>query len=103
VPCLTGDPADFRRSFLVEHFSDRVFARMQNMGYRAIRTERWKYIHYTDLEGMDELYDLSADPYEMRNLISRPESEQHLDVLRTEMRQLLLRTTAAARTEPAPR
>jgi len=32
------------------------------MGYRAVRTERWKYIHYLELEGMDELYDLEVDP-----------------------------------------
>jgi arylsulfatase A-like enzyme len=39
------------------------------MGYQALRTERWKYIHYIELEGMDELYDLGQDPYEMRNVI----------------------------------
>ena len=27
---------------------------------------RWKYIHYLELEGMDELYDLKTDPYEMK-------------------------------------
>ena len=39
------------------------------MGYKAVRNGRWKYIHYLELEGMDELYDLKTDPYEMKNLI----------------------------------
>ena len=26
------------------------------MGYQSVRTERWKYIHYTELEDMDELF-----------------------------------------------
>ncbi len=40
------------------------------MGYQAVRTHDWKYIHYVDMEGMDELYDLNRDPYEMRNRIA---------------------------------
>jgi arylsulfatase A-like enzyme len=39
------------------------------MGYRAVRTAKWKYVHYTELQGMDELYDLERDPYEMNNVI----------------------------------
>lgn len=89
IPCLTGDPATFRDAFLIEHFSDKVFKRMENMGYQAIRTQRWKHIRYTDLTGMDELYDLSADPYEMQNLIARPESQQPLAELRARMKDLL--------------
>ena len=69
LPLLVGPPPPrWRRSVLIEYFSDRVWPRMVAMGYRAVRTERWKYIRYTDLEGMDELYDLWADPYEMCNL-----------------------------------
>jgi N-acetylglucosamine-6-sulfatase len=89
VPCLMGDPARFRDAFLIEHFSDKVFKRMENMGYQAIRTQRWKHIRYTDLAGMDELYDLSADPYELNNLIARPASQQTLADLQARMRQLL--------------
>ena len=70
VPLLSGDtPGDWRKAFRIEYNSDTVFPRVLTMGYRAIRTERWKYIRYLDLEGMDELYDLRADPYEMRNVI----------------------------------
>jgi arylsulfatase A-like enzyme len=63
-------PNGWPRSFLIEYYSDTVFPRLVKMGYKAVRTDRWKYIRYTELEGMDELYDLAADPYEMRNVIA---------------------------------
>ena len=34
-----------------------------------MRGERYKYIQYRDVEGMDELYDLQSDPYELANLL----------------------------------
>ena len=72
VPLLKGAKTEWRKSFLIEYYSDKVFPRIRQMGYKAIRNERWKYIHYFELEGMDELYDLKADPYEMRNIIRQP-------------------------------
>jgi arylsulfatase A-like enzyme len=42
------------------------------MGYRAVRTDRYKYIRYLKLPGMDELYDLEVDPYELDNLMGSP-------------------------------
>jgi N-acetylglucosamine-6-sulfatase len=83
VPLLRGDAAGWRKSFLIEYFSDTTMARMSHMGYQALRTERWKYIHYTELEGMDELYDLGKDPYEMRNVIR--EQAAALPALRNEL------------------
>ncbi|MFN0165779.1 MAG: sulfatase [Bryobacteraceae bacterium] len=68
VPLLQGRQAQWRDSFLVEYFSDTVFPRIRKMGYQAVRTNRWKYIRYRELQGMDELYDLDRDPYEMNNL-----------------------------------
>jgi N-acetylglucosamine-6-sulfatase len=59
------------------------------MGYQAVRTERWKYIRYTALEGMDELYDLRRDPYEMRNLIADAAVRGTLESLRSELRSLV--------------
>jgi arylsulfatase A-like enzyme len=34
-----------------------------------VRTERWKYIQYQDVPDSEELYDLAADPFEMKNVI----------------------------------
>jgi arylsulfatase A-like enzyme len=39
-----------------------------NHDNHAIRTERWRYIHYAD--GSEELYDVQADPNEWKNLAS---------------------------------
>jgi arylsulfatase A-like enzyme len=58
------------------------------MGYRAVRTERHKYIDYLELEGMDELYDLEADPYELDNLIGTAAGDTLLPVLRAELDRL---------------
>jgi arylsulfatase A-like enzyme len=89
VPLLDGKRPAWRNSFLIEYYSDRVFPRMAQMGYKAVRNERWKYIHYLELEGMDELYDLKTDPYEMKNLIHQPEAQKALTEMKQEMERLL--------------
>lgn len=88
VPLLKGLDSEWRRSFLIEYYSDKVFPRIQKMGYKAVRTERWKYIHYVELEGMDELYDLKADPYEMTNIINRRDAAAALENMKRELERL---------------
>jgi N-acetylglucosamine-6-sulfatase len=92
VPLLQGKTANPRPSFLVEYFTDTVFPRVHRMGYQAVRTERWKYIRYTELEGMDELYDLQTDPYEMKNLVREPGTQRVLGELKAELERLLRET-----------
>lgn len=76
VPLLKGDSVeDWRTSFLIQYNTDTVFPRVYKMGYRAIRTRHWKYIRFNELEGMDELYDLRHDPYEMNNVIDHREAQ----------------------------
>ena len=93
VPLITGD-LDYRprTEFLIEHFSDNVFARVANMGYQAIRTDRWKFIHYRELLNSDELYDLKSDPYELKNLVQEPAAQSTLANLKSELRRLLDQT-----------
>src|SRR3546814_4302850 len=38
--------------------------------WKAVRTDQWKYIHWTDLANSDELYNLKEDPFEVNNLIN---------------------------------
>ena len=88
VPLLDGSATSWRRSILLEYYSDRVFPRAVNMGYQAVRTEQHKYIHYLELPGMDELYDLKADPFEMDNLIGTPAGDRLLPTLQAELTRL---------------
>jgi len=53
--CLRQELPPAREDFLIEYYSDTVFPRIRNMGYQGIRTRRWKYIHYRDLDRADEL------------------------------------------------
>jgi N-acetylglucosamine-6-sulfatase len=90
VPLLKGKtPGSWRNEFLIEYNTDTVFPRVRNMGYQAIRTDRYKYIRYNDLEGMDELYDLLADPYEMNNRIDDPKLAGTRKDLQRRLDQLL--------------
>jgi arylsulfatase A-like enzyme len=89
VPHLRGEAARGRDAFLIEYFSDRVFPWVVNMGYQAVRTERWKYIHYVDLEGMDEVYDLHSDPYELENLVAEPSGQAALRDLQPLLARLI--------------
>jgi N-acetylglucosamine-6-sulfatase len=94
VPLLIGKRPAWRDSFLIEYYSDKVFPRISRMGYKAVRNTRWKYIHYLELEGMDELYDLKTDPYEMKNLINQPTAKPALVRMKQELARLLRETNA---------
>ena len=48
--------------------------------WQAVRTDRWKYIHYyQESDSLDELYDLQADPKEIKNLANEAASQSQLD------------------------
>jgi N-acetylglucosamine-6-sulfatase len=91
VPWLRGERPEWRSSFVVEYWSDTVFPRIERMGYDAVRTRRHKYVRYRELTGMDELYDLEADPFELENLASAPGRDALRAELRAELDSLLAR------------
>lgn len=70
LPLFDTKKKDWRKELYFEYYSDIVFPRINNMGYKAIRTDRYKYIRYHQLEDMDEVYDLKNDPYELNNIYS---------------------------------
>ncbi len=95
--CLDDAEAPGHDAVLTEYYSDIVFDRIKNMGYEAIRTQDWKYIRYVDLEGMDELYDLRNDPYEVTNVINDPAAAEPLNDLRQRLRDLVASSGGAVR------
>jgi len=94
VPIFAGKIKAWRNSFLVEYYSDNVFPRIVKMGYKAVRNQRYKYIHYTDLEGMNELYDLVIDPYELHNIINDPKMTETVKEMKKELNRLLQQSGA---------
>ncbi len=92
VPVLKKEARDWRSSFLIEYFTDTVFPRIRNMGYVAVRTARHKYIHYRELEGMDELYDLEKDPFEETNIIDHSDARETRRQMEASLQSLLEKT-----------
>ena len=89
LPILRDPAAGGRASVLLEHFEEKVGA-VPN--WQAVRTGRWKYIRYPNLEGMDELYDLEGDPGEVTNRVADPDLRSTLRELRDELDSLLRST-----------
>jgi arylsulfatase A-like enzyme len=85
LPLLKNPNAKWRDEALFEYFNEKQY---RTPAWKAVRTDRWKYIRYTDLKGMDELYDLNADPYELKNLINDRSSSKQLTELEMKLDKL---------------
>jgi N-acetylglucosamine-6-sulfatase len=96
IPILRDSVVSWRTSVLVEYYTDRVFPRTLTMGYQAVRTGRHKYIHYLELEDMDELYDLESDPFELNNLMGTEAGKALLPELQAELAKLQRETGYSA-------
>jgi hypothetical protein len=57
--------------------------------YRAIRTDRHKLIHWIQHPEFDELYDLTTDPREERNVIKEPANHGLVERLRSGLGKLV--------------
>ncbi len=71
APLLAGDSlADWRTDFFIEHLFDHP----EIPKHEGVRDEQFKYARYFEQEPVyEELYDLQADPMEMRNLVGDPD------------------------------
>ena len=81
----------WRESILCEYWAEQALPWLIGMTYKAVRTERYKYIHWInrDVAGeLDELYDLSTDPYELENLSGARTMAPVREQLRGELRRL---------------
>jgi N-acetylglucosamine-6-sulfatase len=84
IPLLQGKEQGWRKSILTEYFVDPPYPATQE--WQSIRTERWKWIHYPDLQEADELYDLRADPLEMKNIVSDASSAAIVRQMQSQLR-----------------
>jgi N-acetylglucosamine-6-sulfatase len=81
----------WRKSFLIEYWAENAYPWLIAMSYKAVRTDRHKYIHWVNRGRggeLDELYDLDRDPYEVTNVIKRPAYRGVRDRLRRELKRL---------------
>jgi len=89
VPLLRGEKVDWRKSILYEALKPEL----GSWPLVAVRTHRWKYIRTFELNDpsslcFEELYDLQADPGELRNLAGSAEHKSVLEELRAELERL---------------
>lgn len=85
-PLLAGDSVAWRRAVLLERLAAdvaRIAGAEEESGsalrippYRALRTDDRLYVEYDT--GERELYDVRADPYELRNLLAGTVEPEHL-------------------------
>ena len=92
VPVLKGRKGGWRKSVLVEYWAENAMPWLVGMTYKAVRTDRYKYIHWVNRGAsmeLDELYDLEKDPYELRNVVKSRTYAPVRDKLRKELRNLV--------------
>jgi N-acetylglucosamine-6-sulfatase len=87
----TGDP-EWRKSWHYEYNYEKQFPYTPNI--RGVRTARWKYIRYPHGDGgpdrhLEELYEISSDPDETRNLFKDPLYAPVVATLQAELNRLI--------------
>jgi N-acetylglucosamine-6-sulfatase len=93
IPLFSGTPTDWRQSVLVEFYTnEQPFPHLQDMDYRAVRTSRYKYVHWVKFPDQDELYDLQRDSLERRNVAN----DASMGGVRSRMRAELARLVVDA-------
>jgi len=92
LPLFAGKRAGWRKSFLIEYWAENALPWLVGMTYKAVRTNRHKYIHWVNrgVAGeLDELYDLDRDPHEIKNLNRSRTYAATRERLRRELRRLM--------------
>ncbi|MFZ4759052.1 MAG: sulfatase-like hydrolase/transferase [Burkholderiaceae bacterium] len=94
LPLLRDRKAPWRKSVLCEYYAENAMPWLVGMSYKAVRTDRYKLIHWVNKAGqpgmLDELYDLRNDPYELDNLIRSKSHAQTVHRLRRELGRLVV-------------
>jgi arylsulfatase A-like enzyme len=90
APIFASADAPLRDSFLTEYFLEKYVPEVPD--WQCVRMGKWKYIYYPTMTGADELYDLTADPDEVKNVIGDAANAQVLGDLKEELARLLAAT-----------
>ncbi len=82
-PLLRDPKARGREDWYYEHVYTTPPSRRPIPKCEGVRTERWKYTRYTESKPpLEQLFDLTADPHEEKDLAQEPEQAQTLARLR---------------------
>ncbi|TKC62377.1 sulfatase [Pedobacter hiemivivus] len=74
APLLKGQPnASRRKEVYYEYYWENAFP--QTPTQYAVRTDQYKFIRSQGIWDIDQLYDIQKDPYEVNNLIRKPEMQ----------------------------
>lgn len=91
VPLIRGEQQEVRKAALIEYYSnENPFPWTAQLDYRAVVTERFKYIKWLRFDEA-ELYDLTNDPDELKNLIHDPAHHSYVEQMHRELQDLQLR------------
>lgn len=82
-PLLEGQTQDWRRSFFFEYFWEPQKGN-PTPSLTGVRTERAKLVRYKEHPEWEEVYDLAADPHELKNLARDPAAAALCDELKGE-------------------
>ena len=105
VSLVKGSDDQWRSSWFYYYNYEKQFPYTPNV--RGVRTDRWKYIHYPHGDGgpdrhLAELYDLAADPGELKNLIAAPESAPMVEQLKAELARVMAASGLTPATDRMP-
>jgi N-acetylglucosamine-6-sulfatase len=92
LPVFKSAKSSLRKSVLVEYWAENAMPWLVGMTYKAVRTDRYKYIHWVNRgqeNELDELYDLANDPFELNNLNADPAMAKVRAGLRRELGRLV--------------
>lgn len=90
LPLAAGRPIPWRDALLYEYYWERNWPQTPTM--HALRSDRYKYIHYYGIWDSDELYDLESDPLESKNLIRSPEVQPVVRAMNKQLFDVLAAT-----------